>query len=174
MSKNIYFAAIGLVLFLAGLPMRTSAQEYAGFTFLTGASGPMVCLGKWLPSTDPALPGRCEGQLMDMGQFSASSARMSADRLDQVINILVSIDQRLSVNNDQLQHLVTAAANVQKSIDSQALQGSLSEAIEKRFNSLPGEILSNDLFKQEITKLKGDILKEVERRNSTSPSTTAK
>ena len=111
---------------------------------------------------------------MDLGQFSAVSAKLSADRLDQAINVLVSIDQRLSVSNNELQSLIAVTANLQKSIDGQATQGSLSEAIERRFDSLPEEILSNDLFKQELAKLKEDILKEVERRYSTKTSATAK
>jgi hypothetical protein len=174
MRKDIFSAAIGLMLFLAGLPLQSYAQENAGYTFLPGASGRMVCQGRWVPSTDSALPGNCEGQLMDLGQFSAVSAKLSADRLDQAINVLVSIDQKLSVNNNELQGLVAATASLQKSIDSQLTQGSLSEVIAKRFDSLPEEVLSNALFKQEIAKLKEDILKEVERRYSTKPSATAK
>ncbi len=111
---------------------------------------------------------------MDLGQFSAVSAKLSADRMDQAVNVLVSIDQKLSVNNNELQGLVAATASLQKSIDSQPTQGSLSEVIAKRFDSLPEEVLSNALFKQEIAKLKEDILKEVERRYSTKPSATAK
>jgi hypothetical protein len=40
----------------------------------------------------------------------------------------------------------------------------LREMITRRFDALPGEILANDQFKEEITKLKEDILKEVEKR----------
>ena len=174
MRKDVFPAVIALVLFLTGLPLQSSAQEYSGYTFLPGSSGSLVCMGRWKPSTDPALPGNCDGQLLDMGQFSAASARLSADRLDQVINILMSIDQRLSANNDELQSLTTVTANLQKSLDRQGTQDRLSEAIARRFDSLPSEILSNDLFKQEIIKLKEDILKEVERRNSAKASTPAK
>jgi hypothetical protein len=174
MSKDNFPAAICLMLFLAVVPLQSSAQENEGYTFLPGPSGPLVCQGRWVPSTDRALPGNCEGRLMDLGQFSAVSAKLSADRLDQAINVLVSIDQRLSVSNNELQSLIAVTANLQKLIDGQATQGSLSEAIERRFDSLPEEILSNDLFKQEIAKLKEDILKEVERRYSTKPSATAK
>ena len=174
MRQDIFSTAIGLMMFLAGLPLQSYAQENAGYTFLSGASGRMVCQGRWVPSTDSALPGNCEGQLMDLGQFSAVSAKLSADRLDQAINVLVSIDQKLSVNNNELQGLVAATASLQKSIDNQPTQGSLSEVIAKRFDSLPEEVLSNALFKQEIAKLKEDILKEVERRYSTKPSATAK
>ncbi|MGO9380281.1 MAG: hypothetical protein ACLPN1_16520 [Dissulfurispiraceae bacterium] len=174
MRKDIFLAAIGLVLFVAGVPLQSSAQGDSGYTFLTGTSVPMVCVGRWVPSTDRALPGNCEGQLMDLGQFSAASAKASADRLDQAIDILMSIDQRLAINNNNLQSLSGVIVNLQKLIDRQAAEVSLSETIARRFDSLPGEVLSNDLFRQEITKLKEDILKEVERRYPAKPSTPAK
>lgn len=174
MRKDIFSAAIWSVLFLAVLPLQSFAQEDSGYTFLTGASGPMVCQGRWVPSADRALPGNCEGQLMDLGQFTAASAKLSADRLDKAINILVSIDQRLSVSNSELQNLSSVISNLQKSIERQSTQGDLGETIERRFDSLPVEILSNDLFKQEISKLKEDILKEVDRRNSTKSPIPAK
>lgn len=174
MRMDIFPAVIGLILFLVGLPLQSSADENAGYTFLPGASGPMVCQGRWVPSTDSALPGNCEGQLMDMRQFTAVSTKLSADRLDQAINVLMSIDQKLSVNNNELQNLVAVTANLKQSIDRQPTQDSLSEVIARRFDSLPEEILSNALFKQEIAKLKEDILKEVAQRYSMKPSATTK
>lgn len=174
MKKHVVHAAIGLALFLLVLPLQSSAEDEAGYTFLTGTSGSMVCLGRWVPSNDRALPGNCDGQLMDVGQFSAASARLSADRLDQVINLLVSIDQRMSANNNGLQSLIATSANLQRLIDRQASQSGLSEAIARRFDLLPGEILSNEQFKQEIVRLKEDILKEVEKRYPTKPSTPAR
>ena len=166
MKKEMIAATTSLFFLLIAIsPMHTYAQEDAGYTFLSGASGPMVCLGKWVPSSDRALPGNCYGQLMDLGQFSAASARLSADRMDQVVNVLSSIDQRLSINTNQLQSLITVTENLQKSIDRQAAQDNLEEAIERRFDSLPEDILSNELFKKEISRLKEDILKEIELRS---------
>lgn len=174
MNKEISTAAMWIMLFLIGAPLHSSAQETQGYTFLTGPSGPRVCLGRWIPPTDPALPGSCDGQLMDLGQFSAVSSRLTADRLDQAVNVLSSIDQRLSMSNEQLLNLVSVVSNLQKTVERQTSQDGLTDAIEKRFDALPSEILSNDMFRQEMRKLKEDILKEVESRMSAKPAPSSK
>jgi hypothetical protein len=77
----------------------------------------------------------------------------------------------LAVNNYQIKRLIEATVNTQTSIDQQVGQVSelLHDAITKRFDALPEEILANDLFKEELTKLKEDILKEVEKHYSKQP-----
>ena len=175
--KTISFAAIWMVLFIVGaLPVRSRAQTAEEYTFLSGRSGPQVCMGRWVPSRDIALPGVCQGSLVDVAQFTAISARQSADRLDQLLSTLTSIDQKLAVNNDQVNRLIDATVNTQISIDQQArLSGELlREAITMRFDALPEEILANDAFREELAKLKEDILKEVERSYSTGPKTPTK
>jgi hypothetical protein len=139
-----------------------------GYTFLRGALGPQVCLGRWIPPRDVASPGYCDGQLVDVSQLTAVSARVSADRLDQILLALTSIDEKLALNNDQVKQLIETTADTQASIDQQVMQVSeiLSDTITKRFEALPEDILSNDLFRNELTKLKEDILKEVEKHYS--------
>ena len=166
---KIFFriATICLAFFSIGAaPARSQTQVAEGYTFIQGNSGTQVCLGRWIPPTDVALPGVCEGQIMNLPQLTAISSRISAEKLDQILGTLSSIDQRLAVNNDQIKQLINATANTQDSIDQQVSQVNemLSEMISNRFDALPGEILANDQFKEEITKLKEDILKEVEKR----------
>jgi hypothetical protein len=166
---KIFFniAAICLVFFSIGVsPARSQTQVVEGYTFIQGTNGTQVCLGRWIPPTDVALPGVCDGQIVNLPQLTAISSRISAEKLDQVIGTLSSIDQRLAVNNDQIKQLIDATANTQDSIDQQVRQVNemLRETITKRFEALPAEVLANDLFKEEITKLKEDILKEVEKR----------
>ena len=163
-------AVFCLALFFIGAsPVRTQTQVIEGYTFLQGNSGTQVCLGRWVPSTDVALPGVCEGQLMNLPQLTAISSRISAEKLDQVLVALSSIDQRLAVNNEQIKQLINATMNTQDSIDQQVGQVNemLHETIASRFDALPDEILANDLFKAEIAKLKEDILREVEKRYPT-------
>ena len=172
MKTLICITTIWLVFFIVGAPsVQSQTQVVEGYTFIRGGTGPQVCLGRWIPPKDVALPGVCEGQVVGVDQLTAISTRLSADRLDQLLLTLTSIDQKLSVNNDQLKRLIEATVNTQTSIDQQVRQVSefLRETITKRFDALPEEILSNDLFKEEITKLKEDILKEVEKHYSTRP-----
>jgi hypothetical protein len=142
-----------------------------GYTFIRGATGTQVCLGRWVPPRDVALSGVCEGQIVDVTQLTAISARLTADRLDQILLALASLDQKLAINNDQVKQLIEANVKTQTSIDQQVKQVSdlLRETLTKRFNALPEEILANDLFKEEIEKLKEDILKEVEKYYSRKP-----
>ncbi|HMK55590.1 MAG TPA: hypothetical protein VK448_03010 [Dissulfurispiraceae bacterium] len=167
MRKCIIAAVAVPVLLSFGLVLESFAQEDVAYTFLSGPAGPRVCLGTWQPSGDPALPGNCYGRLMDLNQFSASSARLGAERLSSVIDLLFSIDQRLSINNEQMQSLLLAVGNLQRAADKQASQnGGLNEAINRRFNALPQEILANDAFRREISRLREDILKDVDARIS--------
>jgi hypothetical protein len=143
-----------------------------GYTFLKGITGSQVCLGTWVPPTDVGLPGVCEGQLIDIAQLTAISSRLSADRLDQVVATLSSIDQKLSVNNDQIKLLLQTSANTEILIDQQTMQVSklLRQKITEMFDALPEEILNNESFKQVITKLREDILKEIEKRYPAKPT----
>lgn len=169
--------AFWLVFFIVGASsVQSQTQVFEGYTFIRSAMGSQICLGRWIPSRDVALPGVCEGQLVDAAQLTSISSKLSADRLDQVVLALSSIDQRLAINNDQLRQLIEATVNTQSSIDEQVGQvsGLLRETIAKRFDALPAEILANDLFREELTKLKEDILKEVEKNYSKRPPTSKK
>jgi hypothetical protein len=89
---------------------------------------------------------------------------------------LFSIDQKLALNNDQVNRLIEVTVTTQTSIDQQVSQVGelLYETIARRFDALPEEILSNDLFREELRKLKEDILKEVERNYSRRPTPSKK
>jgi hypothetical protein len=176
MKTLICVTTIVLVFFIVGVSsVQSQTQVVDGYTFIRGASGAQVCLGRWVPSRDVALPGVCDGQIVDVTQLTAISARLTADRLDQILLALASLDQKLAINNDQVKQLIEANVKTQTSIDQQVRQVSdlLRETITKRFDTLPEEILANDLFKKEIEKLKEDILKEVEKHypRPSTPST---
>jgi hypothetical protein len=162
MKKLIYFATIWLVLFIVDSSIQSQAQETEGYTFIRGAMGPQVCLGRYIPPTADNVSGVCEGQVLDVLQFNAISTKLSADRLDQAIQVLEAIDNKLAVNNYRIDRLIEATVATQASLDKQ--NRGLSQTLEKRFDAIPEALLANDLFKQELTKLKADILGEVERR----------
>lgn len=162
-------------LFLAFVIMGasiTEGQEGEGYTFFSNQYGPQICIGTWRPSKDVALPGVCDGQVMAVSQLTALSARQSVDRLDMLLLSLDSIDQKLSVSNDQLNSLVEVTVKTQAMIDqySRLVSEFLRETIIRRFDELPKEILENDLFRQELQKLETDILDEVEKHYSKLPA----
>jgi hypothetical protein len=177
MKKWLFLTVIFLGLFSVGTsPVLSQAQGTSGYTFLRGSLGPQVCVGRWVPSSDVALPGTCEGQLMDVAQFTAVSSEQSADRLDQMLVSLDSIDQKLAVSNDQLGRLIDATVNTQKSIDEQVRSANniLLETISRRFDELPAEMLASEEFKKELTKLKEEILGDVEKLYPPRPTPPAK
>jgi hypothetical protein len=135
-----------------------------GYTLVRSGTGTLVCLGRWVPSRDIALPGVCEGQLVDINHFNAISSRLTSDKLDQMLLALSSLDQKLAINNEQIKQLIDVNVKTQTSIDEQVRQVSdlLHETITKQFDGLPEKILEDESFKKEIEKLKEDILKEVE------------
>ena len=168
--------AVCAAFFILGLSSAYSQNQAGdGYTMLGTPSGQQVCLGRWVPPTDVALPGVCEGRLVDVAQFTAMSAKMSADRLDQLIMILESIDQKMAVNNDQITKLIEATVKTQTSIDHQVNQTGeiLQETIIERFDALSEDLLNNDKFRQELAKLKEEILRDVEKRYPT-PTIPAK
>jgi hypothetical protein len=171
MKTLLCIAAIWVVFCIMG---ASSAQGDAGdgYTFITSERGPQICIGRWTPPTAVGLAGFCDGQLFGMPQLSAISAKQTVDRLDQLLLVLSSIDQKLAVNNDQITMLIQAAVNTQISIEQQVRQGGelLRNAITQRFDDLPKEILANDLFKEELSKLKENILGEVEKQYSPRPA----
>ncbi len=171
MKIVLYTTALCLISLLAGIsPAQGQAGE--GYTFITGERGPQICVGRWIPPRDVALPGVCEGQIFGLSQLSAISGKQTVDRLDQLFEVLTSIDQRLAVGNDQMNLLLQATENTQSLLVQQGRQAGevLQDAITRRFDDLPTEILANDLFKDELARLKEDILEEVEKRYSPKPA----
>lgn len=177
MKTLVCVITMALVFFMAGVTsVQSQTQVLDGYTLIRGASGTVVCLGRWIPPKDVALPGTCEGQVVDVAQLTAISSRLTADRLDQILFALSSLDQKLAINNDQLKQLIEATIKTQTSIDEQVSQVSdlLRETITTRFAALPESMRANDLFKKEIEKLKEDILKDVEKRYSRRPPPSTK
>jgi len=180
--KKYYLAiAVGFIfMFLCASLARAQAQVVEGYTFVRTVSGTAVCLGTWIPPRSAGLPGRCEGELVDVSQLNAVSAKAAADKLDQIFTFLVAIDEKIAINNDQLNQLVIAATATQASIEEQVRQISdlqsarieeqqretnevLREMINERFEELPKAMLESDAFREEMEKLRKDILEEVQK-----------
>ncbi|HTZ17784.1 MAG TPA: hypothetical protein VMB78_05020 [Dissulfurispiraceae bacterium] len=182
MKKLFCVPVMLMLLFMAGLAIQSQAQEPADYTFLRGPMGPQVCIGSYTPPNSDTVAGVCNGQVMDVVQFNAVSVRQSADRLDQAVQVLASIDDKLAQTNDKLSQTsdkmdrlieITAAAQATTEKQGQDLD-ELSDAIEKRFETIPDELLANSSFKKELAKLKEDILKEVEKRYQPRQAPAAK
>jgi len=166
--------AVFFIVVLSLVPCQ--AQEIEGSTIVGTVVGPQVCLGRWVPPRDVGLSGYCEGKIVSLSQLTATSAVQSAEKLDQMLGFLASIDQKLALSNDQFDRLIETTVKTQNSIDLQVGQVSalLRETINKRFEALPDEILANEAFKEEITRLKEDILEEVEKHYSKPPTPAKK
>jgi len=173
----IFITAIWSLVFIAGVSsVQSQPQIFEGYTVISGPSGAQVCLGRWVPSRDVALPGICEGQLVDVAQFTAIFTKMSAERLDQILFVLGSIDQKLAVSNDQLVKLVETTAKTEAFVDQQVSQTGelLRETITRRFDGLSEELLASEQFREELLRLKEDILKEVESHYQARPAPKTK
>lgn len=160
--------ALWLVVFMACAPaVRSQTQEIEGYTVIKGQTTSIVCLGRWVPSKEVGKPGVCEGQLVDVAQLTAISSKLTAERLDQILLFLSSIDQKLADSNNQLERLIEATANVQAAIDRQAGQSDelLRDAIDKRFDELTRGLLAGDAFRKELEGQKKEILKEITKGN---------
>ncbi len=151
--------------------VQSQTQEIGGYTVMRGGSGSIICVGRWVPSTDPGRPGYCEGQMMDVSQLTAVSTRQTADKLDQLLTALESIDQKLADNSVQIERLIEATVNTQASINQQTEQvGELMhDTISSRVDALSKRVLANDLFKKELEKLKQDILTDIKKYYPAQP-----
>lgn len=177
MKKSICLAAVCLGFLLGmAIPAYCQSQVVEGYTFIRGPAGPLVCLGQWVPSGDPALPGTCQGQLVDVTQLTAVSAGQSADRLSDILDSLDSIDQKIAVSNDRLERLIDATVSTQNAIDEQSRSVSevLRETIIRRFDELPAKMMESKEFREEMTKLKEEILSDVKKLYPAKSSRQAK
>jgi hypothetical protein len=157
--KGFFCAA--LLSLAASVLMVAPAWPQEEYTFVTSSFGPHVCIGRWIPSTDVGQAGTCEGQLIGVPQLTAVSARQSVDRLDQLISVMVSIDQKMDINSEQMDRLIEATLNAQQLSQ---VNEFLRNTISHRFAAIPEELLKDKSFSAEINRLRGDILKEVEKR----------
>lgn len=160
--KLLSITASCLVVFII-LASATYSQD-EGHTFISSGKGPRVCLGRWVQPDDVAKSGYCEGEVMGLSQYSALSSRKTVDRLDQLLIAISAIDEKIAENNNQLGMLIQATENTKASIDSQVAQVGeiLRETISKRFDTLLVQLINDDLFKEELVRLKEEILEEID------------
>ncbi|MDA8106566.1 MAG: hypothetical protein M0Z71_14465 [Nitrospiraceae bacterium] len=172
--KKLLCTATILAVFFALAATQAEAED--DYTFVSTPGGTRICLGTWIPPRAVGLAGECRGEVMTFSQLSAVSTKQSADRLDQVVLSLEAIDQKMAINNEQISRLINATVSTQALIDRQVSQAGdfLREAITRRFDALPQELLSNESFKEELSKLKEDILTEVEKKFPARQSPPAK
>jgi hypothetical protein len=158
------------VLFIAAAAPALAQEDYA---FIMTASGPQVCIGRVRPPTAAGAASVCEGQLIGIPQLSAISARQSVDRLDQLIDIIASIDQKMDVSNDRLGQLIEETVKAKAPADRQGKEVNefLRETITQRFDALPKGLLANGFVMKELTRLKEDILQDVEKHYAVEQAT---
>lgn len=134
-------------------------QQYDGNIILPSTFEDLICLGNWNAELE-----RCEGSAVSSGALAAISAAKSADRLEQIRLLLNSINNKLSENTQAL-------LDLRKSFDLQDAPAtqSLRDAISTRFDAVPTGILTEDSVKEELDRLRNDILEAVERKNPAPP-----
>jgi len=152
--------------FLATAKTAPAEEEYS---FVMTLEGPQVCLGRWIPPTAVGASGVCEGQMITLPQLTAISARQSVERLDKMIVALSSIEQKMDVNNGLLGQLIDETVKSRSSTEQQGKEVSefLRETITQRFDALPKGLLVNRYVMQELTRLKEDLLKDVDMHYAT-------
>jgi hypothetical protein len=152
--------------------VQSQTQEIGGYTVIRGGTGSIICLGRWVPSTEPGRSGVCEGQLADVSQLTAISTRQTADKLDQLLLVLESIDQKLADNSMQIERLIEATVNTQESINqtqesinqqTAQVRELMHDTISTRVDALSKRVLASDTFKKELEKLKQDILTDIKK-----------
>lgn len=153
------------LIFVCAPAVQAQTQDIGGYTVMRAGSSSIICIGRWVPSTEPGRPGVCEGQMADPSQLTAISTRQTAERLDQLLTVLESIDQKLADNNSQIERLIEATVNTQSTISQQTAQvGELMhDTISSRVDALSRRVLANDTFKKELEKLKQDILSDMKK-----------
>jgi len=165
-KKVICIAAMWFAILVVCVPLvRSQVLEVEGYTVIRGGTGSIICLGRWVPSTEVGKPGYCEGQMVDVSQLTAISTKQTAEKLDQLLLVLAAIDQKLADNTLQMERLIEATVNTQILIDQQVAQvGELMyDTISTRVDALARRVLANDTFKRELEKLKKDILADVKK-----------
>jgi hypothetical protein len=173
--KRLIFITAILVPFIivCASSVQAQTQEIGGYTVIRGGTGSIICLGRWVPSKEAGRPGVCEGQLADAAQLTAISTRQTADKLDQLLTFLASIDQKLADNYVQVERLIEATVNTQSAINQQVEQiGELMhDTISSRVDALSKRVLANETFKKELEKLKQDILADMKKYYPAQEST---
>ncbi len=153
------------LMFVLAPSARAQTLEIEGYTVIRAGASSIICLGRWSPSKEAGRPGSCDGQLADVSQLTAISSRQTADRLDQLLPLLESIDRRLADNTAQIERLIEATINTQTSINRQAEQfGELMhDTVSSRIDALSKRVLANEAFRKELEKMKQDILTDIKK-----------
>ena len=166
MKQFIFGTAIWVTfMFVCASSVQSQTQEIGGYTVIRGGTSSIICVGRWVPSKEAGRPGVCEGQLADVSQLTAISTRQTAERLEQLLPVLESIDQKLADNTVQIERLIEATVNTQASIKRQGEQVEelMHDTISSRVDALSKRVLANDTFRQELEKLKQDILRDLKK-----------
>lgn len=180
MKRFISITAIWSVLLIFSTSSAQSLiREIGGYTVIRAGAESIICLGKWVPSTEPGRPGVCEGQMVDGSQLTAISTKQTTEKLDQVLIFLESMDQKLAENNAQMERLIEATVNVNASINhtqesiSQTMTSInqqttqvgelMHDTISSRVDALSRRVLASDTFRKELEKLKQDILADLKK-----------
>lgn len=109
---------------------------------------------------------------MDGSQLTAVSTKQTADKLDQLLSVLESIDQKLADNNIQIERLIetsvstqTSLSQTQAAINQQTAQVNelMHDTISSRVDALSKRVLANDTFRKELERLKQDILTDIKK-----------
>ena len=172
--KLLSITASCLLVFII-LASATYSQD-EGYTFISTSDGPAICLGRWVKSGDVMKAGYCEGEVMSLSHYSALSSGKTVDRLDQLLIAISTIDEKMAANNNQLEMLIQATENTKASIDRQVAQTCeiLRESISARFDTLLVQLINDDLFKEELVRLKEEILEEIDSMYFSQPSVSEK
>ena len=163
--RTLRYATVIWLAFLVALASSAWSQE--DYTPIATVYGQQVCIGRWIPSNTGAQGGTCEGELIGVQQLAAISARQSLAKLDQLVTVLSSISEKIDTSNDQLNLLIQVVANSQLAAQNNE---ALRRAITQRFAALSLQLTDDEAFREEISSLRKDILKEVEKRYPTGPA----
>ena len=133
-----FLSIMATCLMVLAIFASVSFSQDEGYTFVNSPSGPGVCLGQWVPSSDHLKAGRCEGELLGLPQYSALSSTKTVGRLDELLAAILAIDEKMSENSKQLETLIEVTENTKTSIDTQVAQVGeiLRESISLRFDTL--------------------------------------
>lgn len=160
--KRLRSAVVFAILFLRTTAFSAAgqtAESYNGKGIISSTFEDRICFGNVVTSEE-TFP-RCSGSEVSSGGLTAISTLNTVEKLEQIRVLLESINNRLAPKPE-------AAPQGEKSPEqSSALPApSLHEAVEKRFAEVPSEVFSSEGARQEISRLKTAILKEIDAQTS--------
>ena len=166
MGNLKYIAMLLAVTFtVCATSVRSHAQtitNFEGVDVVQGLYGSSICLGKMRGP-------QCSGPMVPSDAAAAIYARGINANLEQIRLALLELK---TGTNDRLGQLADATNKTHRLMEQQFQQSNelLHETIVKLFDALPAKLLTDPLVKQEVQKLREDILKEVDRRIPKPPT----